>query len=144
MLIIAQETKINKVLKGITKLSSIPSDEKFNFKKRATELLTKMNVVLNDGEAAPATEKTLAVGKEKDIKKPAEKKNGVKVDEAVKEAKDDPADEKEKEAEKKKDEPLKEASKKEDIEMKDTEEKEAEGETEKAKVTASETIEASA
>lgn len=140
-----QDTKINKVLKGIIKLSSIPLDETYGFKKRATDLLVKMNIILSDGEAATGAEKTLAVGKEKDTKKPAEK-NGVKVDEAVKEAKGDTAGEKEKEVDEGNDEPTKEASKKEDIEMKEAGEKEAEGESEKVKVTEGEkeAVEASA
>lgn len=109
-----------------------------------------MNVVLNDGEPVPATEKTLAVGKEKDAKeakKPVEEKS-VKVDEAVKETKEVPTDETEKETEKKEEVPTVGTSKKEDVEMRDTDEK-AVGvaeETEKVKVTGGEkdAVEASA
>lgn len=145
-----QDTKINKVLKGIIKLASIPSDERFNFKKRATDLLSRMNVVLSDGEAVPATEKTLAVGKEKDtkdIKKVAEEKSSVKVDEAAaKETKE--VSDKETEAEKKVEEPGIGTNKKEDVEMRDTDGKEAGAveETEKVKVTKGEkgVVEASA
>lgn len=106
-----------------------------------------MNVVL--GEAVPATEKTLAVGKEKDtkdIKKVAEEKSGVKVDEAAKEAKEVPA--KETEAEKKVEAPGVGTTKKEDVEMRDTDGKEIDAaeETEKVKITKGEkeVVEASA
>lgn len=149
ILIIIQDTKINKVLKGIIKLASIPSDERFNFKKRATDLLSRMNVVLSDGEVVPATEKTLAVGKEKDtkdIKKAAEEKSSVKVDEAAKETKE--VSGKETEAEKKVEEPGVGTGKKEDVEMGDTDGKEAGAaeETEKVKITKGEkeVVEASA
>lgn len=110
-----------------------------------------MNVILNDGgEAVPATEKTLAVGKEKDtkeIKKPAEEKSA-KVDEAIKETKEVPADETEKEAEKKDETPTVATSRKDDVEMRDTDEGVvgAAEETEQAKVTEGEkeAVEASA
>lgn len=51
---IIRTTKINKVLKGIIKLNSIPKEEEFNFKKRSTELLSVWNRVLNadDGPSA--------------------------------------------------------------------------------------------
>ena len=51
---IIRTTKINKVLKGIIKLNSIPKEEDFNFKKRSTELLSVWNKVLNadDGPSA--------------------------------------------------------------------------------------------
>lgn len=109
-----------------------------------------MNVVLSDGEAVPTTEKTLAVGKEKDtkdIKKAAEEKSSVKVDEAaVKETKE--VSGKETEAEKKAEEPGVGTNKKEDVEMRDTDGKEASAaeETEKVKVTKGEkgVVEASA
>lgn len=110
-----------------------------------------MNVILTDGgEAVPATEKTLAVGKEKDtkdIKKPAEEKS-VKVDEAVKETKEVPADETEKETEKVEETPTVATSKKDDVEMRDNDEKVvgAVEETGQAKVTVGEkeAVEASA
>lgn len=106
-----------------------------------------MNIVL--GEAVPATEKTLAVGKEKDtkdIKKVVEEKSGVKVDETAKETKEVPA--KETEAEKKAEAPGVGTTKKEDTEMRDTDGKEAGAaeETEKVKITKGEkeVVEASA
>lgn len=56
---IIRETKINKVLKALVKLNSIPRDEEFNFRKRSIELLGKWNKVLGaeSMEAEPATEK---------------------------------------------------------------------------------------
>lgn len=36
---IIRDTKINKVLKGIIKLDSIPKEEVYNFKKRSADLL---------------------------------------------------------------------------------------------------------
>ena len=51
---IIRTTKINKVLKGIVKLNSIPKDEEFNFKKRSTELLSQWNKVLNAEEGPSA------------------------------------------------------------------------------------------
>lgn len=51
-------TKINKVLKAIIKLSSIPKDEEFNFKKRSHELLAKWNKILaDDPNAGPSGDK---------------------------------------------------------------------------------------
>jgi hypothetical protein len=53
---IIRETKINKVLKGIIKLSSIPQDAEYNFKRRSHDLLTSWNTLLAaDTEGAPAS-----------------------------------------------------------------------------------------
>ena len=49
---IIRSTKINKVLKNIIKLASIPKDEEFNFKKRSHELLAKWNKILVDEPGA--------------------------------------------------------------------------------------------
>ena len=55
---IIRSTKINKVLKNIIKLASIPKDEEFNFKKRSHELLAKWNKILVDEPGAgPADDK---------------------------------------------------------------------------------------
>ncbi|KAH6604716.1 hypothetical protein Trco_006423 [Trichoderma cornu-damae] len=52
---IIRGTKINKVLKAILKLDSIPREEDFNFKKRSQALLDKWNKLLaSDGTIAPA------------------------------------------------------------------------------------------
>lgn len=53
---IIRSTKINKVLKMIVKLSSIPRDEEFQFRQRAITLLSKWKSVL-DAEA-PAEDKS--------------------------------------------------------------------------------------
>lgn len=53
---IIRETKINKVLKALVKLNSIPRDEEFNFRKRSIELLGKWNKILgaDSVDAEPA------------------------------------------------------------------------------------------
>ncbi|KAH8148238.1 uncharacterized protein LAJ45_07690 [Morchella importuna] len=138
---VIKSTKINKVLKGIFKLPSVPLDDKYNFKKRSADLLQKMNVVLAADGATPATEKTLAVGKEKDIKKAAEKKNGVKADEADQDKEEEKSEEK---ADDKNDEDPA-TSKKEDVEMKDSDVKAADAEKEETakEVPEKEAVEAS-
>ncbi|KAK5124281.1 hypothetical protein LTR85_001984 [Meristemomyces frigidus] len=53
---IIRTTKIHKVLKAIVKLSSIPKDEEFNFKKRSAAMLEIWNKRMEaDGDAAPAS-----------------------------------------------------------------------------------------
>ncbi|RWA12433.1 hypothetical protein EKO27_g2674 [Xylaria grammica] len=52
---IIRVTKINKVLKAILKLESIPKEAEFQFKPRSQTLLDKWNVLLNDGGPASAT-----------------------------------------------------------------------------------------
>ena len=52
-------TKINKVLKNILKLDSIPKEQEFEFKKRSQSLLDKWNKILAaDAAAAPAAPTT--------------------------------------------------------------------------------------
>ena len=52
---IIRATKINKVLKAILKLESIPKEEEFRFKPRSQDLLEKWNKLLAvDTPAAPA------------------------------------------------------------------------------------------
>lgn len=51
---IIRATKVHKVLKAIVKLSSIPKDEEYNFKKRSTAMLEAWNKRMEaDGDAAP-------------------------------------------------------------------------------------------
>jgi len=50
---IIKTTKINKVLKGIIKLATIPREEEFDFKKRCNELLAKWNTALSADDSAP-------------------------------------------------------------------------------------------
>lgn len=55
---IIRSTKINKVLKMILKLSSIPREEEFNFRGRAMDILSKWKPVLDsDTTPAPADKK---------------------------------------------------------------------------------------
>lgn len=49
---IIRETKINKVLKAILKMDSIPREEEFTFKKRSQGLLDKWNKLLASAAAA--------------------------------------------------------------------------------------------
>lgn len=51
---IIRATKIHKVLKAMIKLTSIPRDEDYNFKKRSHELLHKWNKILADDPNAAA------------------------------------------------------------------------------------------
>lgn len=65
---IIRTTKIHKVLKAIIKLSSIPKEEDYNFKKRSSDLLTVWNSALaNDGGdgAAAASEPPATNGETK-------------------------------------------------------------------------------
>lgn len=55
---IIKTTKINKVLKAIIKLPSIPLDEEYGFKERSIKLLGKWNEILsNDAATAPPANK---------------------------------------------------------------------------------------
>ncbi|KAH6685358.1 PWWP domain-containing protein [Plectosphaerella plurivora] len=80
---IIRSTKINKVLKAILKLSSIPKEAEFNFRSRSQTLLDKWNQVLaaTEGGAATAPGAAAANGVNGDDKEasaaPAES-NGVK------------------------------------------------------------------
>jgi hypothetical protein len=47
-------TKINKVLKAIIKLPTIPRDEELNIRSRSVELLGKWNILLSASEAVPS------------------------------------------------------------------------------------------
>ena len=51
---IIRETRINKVMKQILKLDSIPKESEFKFKSRSQELLNKWNKVMASDGAAPA------------------------------------------------------------------------------------------
>lgn len=83
---IIRATKINKVLKAIVKLNTIPKDEEYHFRKRSVELLGKWNKILGT-DAEPADKDkgsppTNGVHEDKD--KPDEKS-----DDASDEKKDD-------------------------------------------------------
>ena len=52
--VIIRNTKVHKVLKAIVKLSSIPKDEEYNFKKRSAAMLEVWNKRMeSDGDAPP-------------------------------------------------------------------------------------------
>ncbi|EXJ80677.1 hypothetical protein A1O3_06961 [Capronia epimyces CBS 606.96] len=85
---IIRNTKINKVLKALIKLNTIPRDEEFQFRKRSIELLGQWNKILGaepadadagadkEGKASPATngvheEKSEDVAGEKKDEAPA-------------------------------------------------------------------------
>lgn len=53
---IIRSTKINKVLKMIVKLNTIPRDEEFKFRQRAMNILSSWKAVLDSG--TPAGDKT--------------------------------------------------------------------------------------
>jgi hypothetical protein len=58
---IIRTTKINKVLKAILKLDSIPKEDEFHFKPRSQTLLDKWNILLaSDGAPAPTAGSSLA------------------------------------------------------------------------------------
>lgn len=74
---IIRTTKIHKVLKAIVKLSSIPKDEEFQFKKRSSAMLEIWNKRMEaDGDAAPP--KSAGLPEEK-----APEANGVKEESAA-------------------------------------------------------------
>lgn len=51
---IIKATKINKVLKGVLKLTDIPHEDEFEFKKRCAALLNRWNAAMSADDAAPA------------------------------------------------------------------------------------------
>jgi len=69
---IIRGTKINKVLKAMLKLESIPREEEFHFKDRSQVLLDKWNKLLTAEPAAPAAESTNGVNGKSEAK-PEEK-----------------------------------------------------------------------
>jgi len=57
---VIRNTKINKVLKGIVKLASIPKEEKYNFKGRSNDLLVKWSNSLDQNKGETPTTGTAA------------------------------------------------------------------------------------
>jgi hypothetical protein len=55
---IIRSTKINKVLKMIVKLDTIPRDEEFQFRQRALNILTSWKSVLETDAPAPSDKET--------------------------------------------------------------------------------------
>ncbi|OTB18363.1 hypothetical protein K445DRAFT_19923 [Daldinia sp. EC12] len=99
---IIRATKINKVLKAILKLDTIPKEEEYEFKPRSQTLLNKWNKLLATDEAAPANGVNGASGssaksgkgaangvKETSEQKEGSEKEDAKVDAPEKETKDE-------------------------------------------------------
>lgn len=84
---IIRSTKINKVLKMIVKLNSIPRDEEFNFRHRAMNILSNWKNILDADTPGPV---------DKDEEKPAV--NGSKEEDGVETPKVETEEEKEPEA----------------------------------------------
>ena len=81
---IIRATKINKVLKGIVKLDSIPKDEEYNFRERSVKLLGIWNQLLGaepDTEKATKDSPTTTNGVHKETEEKAEEKIEEKVEE---------------------------------------------------------------
>lgn len=86
---IIRQTKINKVLKAILKLESIPKEAEFKFKERSQVLLDKWNKLLSDVPLAPGPEAAPANGVNGEApaaSAAAEAPNGVKKDAAASDA----------------------------------------------------------
>lgn len=73
---IIRATKINKVLKAILKLESVPREEEFEFKKRSQSLLDKWNKLLAGDASGPPSATTNGVNGAGEEKK--SEANGVK------------------------------------------------------------------
>jgi len=65
---IIRSTKINKVLKALIKLNTIPKDEEYNFRGRSVELISKWNKLLGsaDDGAGDKSEKPTTNGAHED------------------------------------------------------------------------------
>lgn len=75
---IIRATKINKVLKAMLKLDSIPKEEEFNFKPRSQALLEKWNKLLQEeGPASAAPEEANGVNGHSEAPAKDEAKTGV-------------------------------------------------------------------
>ncbi|RYC63713.1 hypothetical protein CHU98_g2484 [Xylaria longipes] len=76
---IIRVTKINKVLKAILKLETIPKEEEFQFKPRSQTLLDKWNILLaSDGAPAPAANANGVNGTSGATTKSTKETNGIK------------------------------------------------------------------
>ncbi|KAI9682873.1 MAG: hypothetical protein M1829_006307 [Trizodia sp. TS-e1964] len=76
---IIRSTKINKVLKGIIKLSSIPRDEEFHFRQRSIDLLGAWNKILASSPDPSANETATSNGAQTE-KKGGEAETGLTAD----------------------------------------------------------------
>jgi hypothetical protein len=68
---IIKSTKINKVLKAIIKLGTIPREHEFQFKKRSQDILNSWGKQLDEGNATPGAAPTPTTNGVKDEAKPA-------------------------------------------------------------------------
>ncbi|KAK5939843.1 hypothetical protein PMZ80_008225 [Knufia obscura] len=87
---IIRKTKINKVLKGIVKLNTIPKDEEYHFRERSVKLLAEWNVLLGAEPAEaekdkPAKEEKGTPTTTNGVHKEAEEKADEKIDDKVEE-----------------------------------------------------------
>lgn len=87
---IIRQTKINKVLKGILKLNTIPKDEEYHFRERSVKLLGIWNQLLGsepaDGEKSAKEDKASPTeattnGVQKEVEKEVDEKIESKVEE---------------------------------------------------------------
>ncbi|KAF7116265.1 hypothetical protein CNMCM5793_004341 [Aspergillus hiratsukae] len=90
---IIRATKINKVLKMIVKLSSIPRDEEFQFRRRAINILSKWKNVLDADTTAPAEPKANGTHKEDSVETPAKTETEGEKEEEETKAPEEPQDE---------------------------------------------------
>src|SRR5690606_11778866 len=97
-----KRAKINKVLKMIGKLRTIPEDEKYNFRERAVALFEKCNKLLSD--AGEGAEKGSAEPEKKDDKEVNGSEEATAEKEEAEEKKDEAEDKMEEDTEEKKDE----------------------------------------
>lgn len=86
---IIRNTKINKVLKGIIKLNSIPKDEEYNFRERSVKLLGVWNQILGaeptEADKPTKDEKKASPTTTNGVHKDAEEKAEEKIEPEVKE-----------------------------------------------------------
>lgn len=90
---IIRATKINKVLKMIVKLNSIPRDEEFQFRRRAINILSMWKNVLDADTSVPVAEpKANGAQKEDSVETPAKTETEGEKEEETKpaEAQDEP------------------------------------------------------
>jgi hypothetical protein len=91
---IIRATKINKVLKMIVKLNSIPRDEEFQFRRRAINILSKWKNVLDaDTTTTPAEPKANGTHKEDSVETPAKTETEGEKDEEETKPAEEPQDE---------------------------------------------------
>lgn len=96
---IIRATKINKVLKMIVKLSSIPRDEEFQFRQRAINILSKWKNVLDADTTGPSEQKEKedkpranGVHKESSVETPVKADTENEKEDESKESKTNPAE----------------------------------------------------